>query len=254
MEKINRRIALLGLALFPAIRHAFAGAPDEVGVTTDEGEMTLSRYPAAGADKRPAVLVLHGSGGFERKPAAYERYANALQAAGIDAYLVRYMTALDADILKSSVTEKRKVREAMRFDAWAKRISAAIAAVLAGVDSSGRVGLLGFSLGGYVAAATAARDERVGALAVLYGGLPDAMVSEVRRFPPLLELHGDADTNVSLREGERLVRVAKAAGGEAEQVIFPGKQHGFDFSDTDPATSDAIGRVTRFFEQHLEKA
>lgn len=34
-----------------------------------------------------------------------------------------------------------------------------------------RASLLGFSLGGYVAAATAARDERVAALGVLYGGI-----------------------------------------------------------------------------------
>jgi carboxymethylenebutenolidase len=118
-------------------------------------------------------------------------------------------------------------------------------------DTSGRIGLLGFSLGGYIAAATALRDDRVAALAVLYGGVPDAMTSDVKHLPPLLELHGEADSNVPLREGERLVKLAKAAGGEAEQVTYPGKTHGFDFADTDPATFDAIDRVRRFFGAHL---
>jgi carboxymethylenebutenolidase len=48
-----------------------------------------------------------------------------------------------------------------------------------------------------------------------------------------------------------LVMLAKAAG-EAEQVTYPGKTHGFDFSDTDPATFDAISRVTGFFGAHLK--
>ena len=77
------------------------------------------------------------------------------------------------------------------------------------------------------------------------------MASEVKHLPPLLELHGEADRNVPLREGERLVQLAKAAGGAAEQVTYPGKTHGFDFSDSDPATFDAIGRVTHFFGARL---
>ncbi|MET3908555.1 hypothetical protein ABID59_002901 [Bradyrhizobium sp. S3.3.6] len=32
---------------------------------------------------------------------------------------------------------------------------------------------------------------------------------------------------------------------------YPGKAHGFDFSDTDPMTSDAIDRVTQFFKAKL---
>jgi carboxymethylenebutenolidase len=251
MQKISRRTALLGVALLPAFGDAAAAAPEQLVVKTDEGEMAVSRIGAEGAARRPAVLLLHGMRGIEMKPAAYERHANALKAAGIDCYLVRYLTEADGNVFASSAKQDREAHDARRYDAWAKRISAAITAVLARPDNSGRIGLLGFSLGGYVAAATALRDGRVAALAVLYGGLPDAMARDVKHLPPLLELHGEADSNVPLREGERLVKLAKAAGGEAEQVTYPGKTHGFDFSDTDPATFDAIARVTRFFGAHL---
>ena len=252
MQKISRRSALLGLALLPSLAGAAAAGAEQLVVSTDEGDMALSRYPAEGAARRPAVLLLHGARGIEMKLAAYERHANALRAAGIDCYIVRYMTEVDTAFLGSAVRQRREAHETARFDAWAKRTSAAITAVLARPDSSTGIGLLGFSLGGYVAAATAARDDRVSALAVLYGGMPDAIVSEIRHLPPLLELHGEADSNVPLREGARLVQLGKAAGGEAEQVTYPGKEHGFDFSDTDPATFDAIGRVTRFFGAHLK--
>jgi carboxymethylenebutenolidase len=248
MQKLTRRSALVGLTLLPTL----ARAADQLMVSTDEGDMALSRYAADGVARRPAVLLLHGMRGIEMKPAAYERHANALRAAGIDCYLVRYMSEADTRILANSNRQEREAHEAARYEAWAKRSSAAITAVLARPDSSGRIGLLGFSLGGYLAAATAVRDDRVAALVVLYGGLPDAMASGVKHLPPLLELHGEADSNVPLREGERLVMLAKAAGGEAEQVTYPGKTHGFDFSDTDPATFDAISRVTGFFGAHLK--
>jgi carboxymethylenebutenolidase len=45
--------------------------------------------------------------------------------------------------------------------------------------------------------------------------------------------------------------LGKAVGAEAELVAYPGKPHGFDFSDTDPMAADAIGRVVRIFEARL---
>lgn len=118
-------------------------------------------------------------------------------------------------------------------------------------DSSGHIGLLGFSLGGYVAAGAAAHDPRIAALAVLYGGMPDAMAATVTHLPPLIVLHGEEDRNVPIAEGRKLVELGKAAGAETEFVPYPGKVHGFDFSDTDPSAQDAIDRVTRFFRQRL---
>jgi carboxymethylenebutenolidase len=85
----------------------------------------------------------------------------------------------------------------------------------------------------------------------MYGGMPDAMVSELKHLPPLIELHGEADRNVPPARGEELVKLAKAIGVEAEFVDYPGKPHGFDFSDSDPMTADAVTRVVGFFDAHL---
>lgn len=252
MPVIDRRAVLSGLALLPLCRPARAAPAEQLSIDADEGSVDLTRYAGNRAGKRPAVLLLHGSRGFERKPLAYERYAAALAAKGIDAYLLRYFTAADAPFFDPKTTRDRRVAyETIRFDGWSKRVSAAATAVLARPDCSGRIGLLGFSLGGYVAADTAARDPRIAALAVLYGGMPDAMVSQVKHLPPLIELHGEADRNVSIARGEELVRLGKTVGAEAEFVSYPGRGHGFDFSDTDPMTADAIGRVVGFFEVRL---
>ncbi|MBW7971047.1 dienelactone hydrolase family protein [Bradyrhizobium sp. BR 10289] len=221
---------------------------EQFDVASGQDSLPVSRYAAAAAGKRPAVIALHGSRGIELRPRAYERYVEALTASGMDAYLLRYMTPADTAALtsKSSTHESRDAYYAARFDGWADTVSATVTAIQGRPESSGHVGLLGFSLGGYIAAEAAARDTRV-----LYGGMPDALVATVKHLPPLIVLHGEDDRNVPIAEGRELVELGKAAGAETEFVPYPGKAHGFDFSDTDPMTQDAIGRVARFFQAKL---
>ena len=253
MRTISRRSVLGGLALVGASRSVHAEVPETLNVAASEGDVALTRYAAEGQGRRAGVVVLHGARGVELHPRAYERYANALTARGIDAYLIRYYSPAD-DLAREKLTtaEARQAYQAERFGAWSGRVSSAVGAILERPDCSGRLGLLGFSLGGFVAAVAAARDNRIAALAVLYGGMPEQIAPQVKHLPPLLELHGDADHNVSFARGEALVKLAKAAGGDAELVAYPGKGHAFDFSDTDPMAADAVDRVVRFFQARLQ--
>ena len=254
MHTISRRNLLGALACLAASR-PLAAATEKLSVEAGDGRVALSRYASEHAGKRPAVLLLHGSRGFDLRLPAYERYANALTADGIDAYLVRYYTPADEHGIETMHThERREAYETERFNAWAGRVSSVLTTVLARADSSGRIGLLGFSLGGYVAAATAAHDARVAALAVLYGGMPEKIALGVKHLPPLIELHGDADRNVSIGNGEALVKLGKTVGAPAELVRYPGRAHGFDFADNDPMTADAVSRVIGFFQSHLTAA
>ena len=249
----SRRALLSGLAVVPLALSAAAAPSEELRVDADGGPVVLTRDAAASAGKRPAIIVLHGARGVELKPRAYARYAVALSAIGIDVYLARYLTQADQDALdpKTSTSDSREAYETERFEDWTKRISAVVTAIVARADSSGGVGLLGFSLGSFIAADVAAHDDRVTALVAMYGGMPDAMVTQVKHMPPLLELHGDADRNVPLAKGTELVRLAKALGAPAEQIVYPGRTYGFDFADDDPMTADEIGRVVRFFQARL---
>jgi carboxymethylenebutenolidase len=231
-------------------------AAELVTADAEDGPIVARRTPARDTGKRAAVLVLHGARSIELDPKAYRRYAEALAAAAIDAYLVSYFTPADTRALDraASTPQSRSAYDTARFDGWSRRVSTLINAVLARPESAGRIGLLGFSLGGFVAAQAAAADARVNALAVLYGGMPDAMVAQVSHLPPTLELHGDDDRTVPLAKGAELVRLARAAGARAEQVTYPGRGHGFDFSDKDPMTADAVARVVRFFRAIFETA
>lgn len=102
-----------------------------------------------------------------------------------------------------------------------------------------------------------AADRGVGRGAVddFVGGTPDAvpdryaLASPVARVPlgvPVVAVHGDADVNVPLRQSERFVAAARAAGDPAELVRLPGVEH---FAVIDPgeaawrACRDAVGRL-----------
>lgn len=250
---ISRRMALSSLAalLWPSLVQAASG--EELSIMSEGASLPASRYAADTQGKRPAVVMLHGSRGIELRPRAYQRYAETLSAAGIDAYLLRYMTESDIAALNSGAGSQasRVAYEERRFDGWSETVSATVRTILGRPESSGRVGVLGFSLGGFIAANAAARDARIAALAVLYAGMPDAMAGKVTHMPPTIELHGEADRIVSIANGKRLVELARSVGADAEFVPYPGKPHGFDFSDTDPMTSDAVDRVTRFFKSRL---
>lgn len=209
-------------------------------------------YPASGDVKRPAVVILHGAEGVEKFATDYRRYAAALSGFGFDTYLISYYTAADADAMNSPDMAHKFAWRDERFPSWMKLVGDVVAFAAARPNASGRVGLVGFSNGGYLAAASAAFDPRVSALVVFYGGIRGAVKDSFTRLPPLLELHGDADRNAPLSDGTALVQLARAFGGHAEQIVYPGEGHGFDFNTRKPASADAMGRMLAFLSKTLE--
>ena len=88
MHMISRRSILGGgFALLAAPRASATEITEKLDVPASEGPVALTRYAANKTGKRPAVIVLHGSRGFELRLLAYQRYADALTAVGIDVYL-----------------------------------------------------------------------------------------------------------------------------------------------------------------------
>jgi carboxymethylenebutenolidase len=209
--------------------------PQELSVDGSGGAVAVTRYAAAGTASRPAVLVLHGAGGLDVDPQAYVRPASALAENGIDAYLVRYFGSGD--------------RSCGCWDLWAETVANVTTAILRRPEASGRVGLLGFSLGGAVAV-TSARDPRIATLVVFYGFVPNSQRSRIDRLPPVLVLHGDADDNVPLSSGQDIVSLARRLGGRAELVVYNGAGHRYStWGET--AAIDAIDRTIAFFRAQL---
>ena len=224
------------LAFAIAIHSAYAAAeapPEYLTIDGSDRKIVMTRYPAAGAAARPSVIVLHGSSGLD---AAYARHAMTLAENGIDAYLISYFGPRSGLACHCPHT-------------WAQTVADAAVAIRRRPEASGRVGLLGFSLGGLVAVASA-REAAATALVVFYGYMPPEPRPTTEPLPPLLALHGDADASVPLKWGREVVERARERGGRAEFVVYPGEPHALS-TWTKGHAADAIDRTIAFFRAEL---
>ena len=213
-----------------------------------EHPVSAELFLAPGNSPRSAVILLHGAHGIDRFKDHYRHYGTTLAEAGFDAYLITYYSENDLRMRKQAQDAKSLQTESdKRTRAWAALVSDVAGDILADKRSSGKIGILGFSRGGFLATAAGGRDKRISAIAVFYGGIPKVLRGEITHLPPLLELHGDADTNVPLSEGKELVDLARRLGDRAEMVVYPGAGHGFKGQDA----ADAERRMVAFFQREL---
>ena len=221
----------------------------EATQATSRGPLVVKAFLAPGQGQHPAVIVLHGSQGLEKYRGFYERQAAQLAQAGFNAYVLNYYNEQDVACAKS--VDTRRANFARRIDDWSQMISDVVTGILAQEHKARPVGIVGFSQGGYLGTSVASRDKRVMALVVYYGGIPAQRTAVSRHpithMPPLLELHGDADTVVPMEKGKELVNLTRSLGQTAEMVVYPGAGHGFNGS----AARDAEQKTLEFFQLRL---
>jgi dienelactone hydrolase len=120
-----------------------------------------------------------------------------------------------------------------------------------GVDRT-RIGLIGFSLGAYLSLALASRMKGIACVVDFFGGLPREIGESIESMPPVLILHGDADTTVPVSEAYRLEKILREKKIPYEIKIYPGVGHGFHAS-IGSAALDALMRTERFIGEQLGK-
>lgn len=137
------------------------------------------------------------------------------------------------------------------FIQWLETLRDAFSYVLAHPDvDPQRIGLLGFSLGGFLSLALATQEPRIAAVAQLFGGLPEYFLPSAGKLPPVLILHGGRDTVVPVTEAEKLEEVLKHHRIPYEIKIYSDQGHHF----TGLAQIDALRRVVAFFRRYLREA
>lgn len=134
------------------------------------------------------------------------------------------------------------------FPVWGKTVWDAISHVvrIPQVDPE-RIGLLGFSLGAYLALSVASVDTRVKAVVDFFGGFPKEMKFFMRRLCPTLILHGDADPTVPVEEAHHLQQMLEKRNVPYEMQIYPGIGHSFGGEIWD----DARQRTLAFLQKYL---
>jgi dienelactone hydrolase len=174
----------------------------------------------------------------------------------------------DADIKETLVRFKALVKQkgggladehiARQFQAWTATVRDAVAHArsLDKVDSK-CIGLVGFSLGAYLALAVAAQqDVRIAAVIDFFGGLPRPLRPGVKTFPPVLILHGDKDQVVPVDEARVLADLLAALRVPHEVQIYPGVGHVFGDNRGGiawAAALDAERRTSAFLAKHLQR-
>lgn len=247
---MHRIIKMALMATLLTFAHA-AGAAEEIAgqklvLAARERQVDVTYFRAPGEEPRPAALLLHGANGFDSQIAGYNHYASELANSGIDAYLVYYYSNDDQD---------RMLRGddvfVARFTSWTRLVADLAGDLKQQKLSNGKIGLIGFSNGGTLAAGVGARDPAIAAAVIYYGARPFPLEGPVTRLPPLLILHGDADAIIPIEQGRGLADLAKKLGGTPELVVYPGERHGFGARLSAANADDALTRTIAFLRREL---
>ncbi len=272
--------ALLSLALLP-----FGAAPSDAGILLPSGpsrksicsfdsqqhKINVWRYEPKTKGKHPAIVLLYGMDCLGESPKRYEFVAERLAARGYAVYFVHYfdctkVAAKDVAGLQTRLQDSLVPKaEAMAdeqvqryFQDWMAVVKAAVlfARSQENVDPD-RVGLVGFSLGAFVAMSVLATepDLNVAAAVEFFGGLPKELRAGLRSAPPVLILHGDKDNIVPVKEALLLKALLKEKRCHVEDKIFDGVGHMF-LGDNGVLRLDRVLEAERicvtFLDRHLK--
>jgi carboxymethylenebutenolidase len=225
--------------------------------------------PAApvGADGRPALVVIHEAGGLgDHIKDVTNRFANlGYLALGVDLYSreggpppLGDMQAVMARLFSmSDATALGDLNGAADF-------------LRAREDCDGRIGCIGFCMGGRFTLLFACSNDRLSAAIDCWGGFIDKATPEERSTPlrptppleladrlccPLLAAIGAEDHNPSPELGEQLREQAAASGQEVKVDVYDGGGHAF-FADYRPSYRPAPAaklwqEIVAFSSRHL---
>ncbi len=188
--------------------------------------------------KRAALILLHGSAGLLFPGLDLRQRARDLSAQGYAVFVPHFFNRTGHFMVRPSGVHGN-------LPTWTSTVRDAVSYVAAqpSVDAS-RIGLMGHSLGGYLALGVAAEDTRIDIVIEGSGALDRG---GVKRLPPTLILHGAKDTTVPVRKAERLESLLQSLGTPYQKHIYPDEAH--ILSRT--AMRDATQHINRFLAKYF---
>jgi carboxymethylenebutenolidase len=226
--------------------------------------------PAASIGARPAIVVIHEAGGLgEHIKDVANRFANlGYVALGVDLY-TREGGPPPMDNMRAVMERLFSMSDATVLG----DLEGAADFLRARADVTGRVGCIGFCMGGRYTLLFAGASDRLDAAVDCWGGFIDKANLEERSTPerptpplamadrlscPLLAAVGAEDHNPSPELGEQLRERAEASGQEVKVDLYEGAGHAF-FADYRPTyrpepAAKLWEEIVPFLARHLQLA
>lgn len=224
-------------------------------IKTEDGQ--FAAYVARPSNpKAPAIVVIQEIFGVN---AVMRSVCDELAAAGFLAVCPDLFWRIEpgVDITDQSEAEWKKAFElynAFDVEAGVKDIAATIDHVRGLPEVNGKVGAVGFCLGGLLAYLTAARTDADASVAYYGVGIEKHLVESEKQAHPLLMHIAEEDQFVP-KEAQALILAQLKNHPQVEIHTYPGRDHAFarqggehyDAADAKLAS----GRTLAFFTQHL---
>jgi acetyl esterase/lipase len=196
---------------------------------------TLTVYVPDGASANGTAVVVCPGGGFRYLSIENEgsTVAQWLNSIGVTAFVLKYRVMRSGDPEASDeakMAERRKTVIPLAIADGQQAIRLVRSRAQEWHLAPDRIGILGFSAGGYVAAGVALQhdaESRPNFVAPIYPGTPDDVTAPADA-PPMFLVHADDDKTVApVDHSIRLYQAWKKIGVPAELHIYSRGGHGF---------------------------
>ncbi len=158
-------------------------------------------------------------------------------------------------VVTSEPDEAMKLTQAMDMDRAVKELNGAVAYLKSQPFTGGKVGSIGYCLGGGLSILTACRNPDLDACVVYYGASPNPIDQVQKITYPVLGNYAGLDEGVNATL-DGLKAAMERYGKSFEMHMYPGARHAF-FNDANPsaynreAASLAWERTLAFFKANL---
>ena len=213
-------------------------------------------YPPAGPANKAAIVLAYGSDGLiDNKNGPWAttiaKHAEALALKGFHALVPDYF--LRTNTRPNTIDYQRDGLQVVLANkgAWQNTLADAVqyAKTLSGIDTS-RIGLVGYSLGGYLSLRLRAQAK---AIVAFFPPLLDGIGPGKTAGLPVQIHYGDQDPLKFATNAGPIQRELEDGGAVVKVHEYPGANHGF--SGSDPANTDASAkskaRMIELFEASL---
>ena len=224
------------------------------------GEMV--RFSAGEGDAPGYLAVPEGAGPFPGVVVIQEYWGLVDHITRVaDRFAREGFVALAPDLYHGQVAvepdDARKLAMSMHTDAALEDVQGAVD-YLTGLPNAGpkRVGVVGFCMGGGLAARMSYRGRDVGAVAVFYGRAPLDEETIPAISVPFLGIYGGEDHGIPIESVNEWDSLMTRFNKPHEIVVYPGAGHAFFNGDrpsvyNPEASEDAWTRTIAWFRRYL---